>query len=163
MYNYTGSSRKNGKSKSRSRGVYFYKILIFAAVPGRKMATNYSPTPSRSLRNFLRLPSKVAPPKLAEWKSGSGSPKSRSWRALPRPPMDRESPYFGWAPILHPNYGEIPFRPQLGSLDGSKTRFGCSEALFGLPEPDFHLANVGGATFEGSRKIFRRDLDGVGE
>ena len=63
---HTGSSRKNEKSKLRSRGVYFYKILIFTPVPGRKIATNYSPTSSRSLRNVLRLPSKVAPPTLTE-------------------------------------------------------------------------------------------------
>ena len=41
--------------------------------------------------------------------------------------------------------------------------FGCFEALFGLPEPDFHSASVGGATFEGSLTTFLRDLDGVGE
>ena len=41
--------------------------------------------------------------------------------------------------------------------------FGCFEALSGLPEPDFHSANVVGATFEGSLKTFLRDLDGVGE
>ena len=52
----TGSSRKNEKSKLRSRGVYFYKILIFIPVPGRKMATNYSRTPSRSPRKVLWLP-----------------------------------------------------------------------------------------------------------
>ena len=52
----TGSSRKNDKSKSHSKGVYFYKIFIFTPVPGRKIATNYSPTPSRSLKNVLRLP-----------------------------------------------------------------------------------------------------------
>ena len=32
-------------------------------------ATNYTPTSSRSLRNVLRLPSKVAPATLTEWKS----------------------------------------------------------------------------------------------
>ena len=63
---HTGSFRKNDKSKSRSKGVNFYKILILSPFPGRKIATNYSPTPSRSLRNVLRLPSKVAPPTLAE-------------------------------------------------------------------------------------------------
>ena len=31
------------------------------------------------------------------------------------------------------------------------------------PEPDFPSASVVGATFEGSRKTFLRDLDGVGE
>jgi hypothetical protein len=31
------------------------------------------------------------------------------------------------------------------------------------PEPDFHSANVVGATFEGSLKTFLRNLDGVGE
>ena len=74
----TGSSRKNEKSKSCSKGVYFYKILILTPFSGRKIATNNSPTPSRSLRNVLRLPSKVAPPTLAEWKSGTGSPKRAS-------------------------------------------------------------------------------------
>ena len=75
---HTGSSRKNDKSKSRSRGVYFYKILIFTPVPGRKIAKNYSPTPSKSFQNVLRLPSKVSPPTLAEWKSGTVSPKRAS-------------------------------------------------------------------------------------
>ena len=44
----------------------FSKNLIFTPFPGRKIATNYSPTLSRYLRNVLRLPSKVAPPMLAE-------------------------------------------------------------------------------------------------
>ena len=78
IFDHTGSSRKNEKSKLHSRGVSINKILIFTAVPGRKIVTNNSPTPSRSLRNVVRLPSKVAPPTLAEWKSGSGSPKSAS-------------------------------------------------------------------------------------
>ena len=42
------------------------EVFIFTAIPGRKIATNYSPTPSISLRNVLRLPSKVVPPTLAE-------------------------------------------------------------------------------------------------
>ena len=58
----TGSSRKSVKSKSRSRGVYFHKKSIFAAVPSRKIATNYSSTASRSFKILFRLPSKVAPP-----------------------------------------------------------------------------------------------------
>ena len=75
------------------------------------------------------------------------------------PSMHPESPYFGWEPIFHPNYGQIPCWPKLGSLGGSKTSFGCFEALFELQEP----ASVGGATFEGSLKTFLRDLDEVGE
>ena len=58
----TGSSRESVKSKSRSRGVYFHKKSIFAAVPSRKIATNYSSTASRSFKILFRLPSKVAPP-----------------------------------------------------------------------------------------------------
>ena len=84
-WSYTGSSRKNDKSKSRSRGVYFYKILIFTPVPGRKIATNYSPTPSRSPKKVLWLPEKVAHPMLDVWKSGSRSSKSWSWQLLLRP------------------------------------------------------------------------------
>ena len=60
--NSTGSSRKSVKSKSRSRGVYFHKKSIFAAVPSRKIATNYSSTASRSFKILFRLPSKVVPP-----------------------------------------------------------------------------------------------------
>ena len=70
--------RKEWENRLYSRGASFHKILIFTAVPGRKIATNYSPTPSRSLRNVLRLPSKVVPPTLAEWKSSSGRPKRAS-------------------------------------------------------------------------------------
>ena len=58
----TGSFRKNGKSNLHSRGVYFHKISIFATVPSSKLATNYSSTPSRSLRILFSLASKVAPP-----------------------------------------------------------------------------------------------------
>ena len=69
-----GSSRKNEKSNLQIRAVPFH-ILIFPPVSRGKIATNYFPTPSRSLRNVLRLPSKVAPPVLAEWKSGIWEPK----------------------------------------------------------------------------------------
>ena len=56
----TGSFRKNGKSNLHSRGVYFHKISIFATVPSSKLATNYSSSPSRSLRILFSLASKVA-------------------------------------------------------------------------------------------------------
>ena len=75
-----GKSRKNDKSKSRRKCVNFYKKFIFTPFPGRKVATNYSPTPSRSLTNVLKLPSKVAPATLAEWKSGTGSQKGQQNR-----------------------------------------------------------------------------------
>ena len=51
------------------------------------------------------------------------------------PSMHPESPYFGWEPIFHPNYGQIPCWPKIWSFGGWKTSFGCFEALFELPEP----------------------------
>ena len=50
----TGSFRKNGKSNLHSRGVYSHKT-----VPSSKLATNYSSSPSRSLRILFSLASKV--------------------------------------------------------------------------------------------------------
>ena len=77
---HTGSSRKNEKSKIHSSGVYFHKILISTPVPGRKIATNYSPSPSRSLRNVLRLPSKVVPPSAGWlWELKKGLKTAKNW------------------------------------------------------------------------------------
>ena len=56
-------------------------------------------------------------------------PKKAELAGASGPSMHPESPYFGWDPILHPNYGEICFWPQLGSFGGSKT----SLVLFGGP------------------------------
>ena len=57
---YRGSFRKNGKSNLHSRGVYFHKISIFATFPSLELMTNYSSSPSRSLRILFSLASKVA-------------------------------------------------------------------------------------------------------
>ena len=144
---HTGSFRKNDKCKSRSKGVNFYKILILTPFPGRKIATNYSPTPSRSLRNVLRLPSKVAPPTLAEWKSGTGSPKRAS-----------KQNQTGLWPAERSELGSKENFSVIGMQNGFSPKVSALWVhwgpvstrqlwLFRLLEPDFHSANVGGTTF----------------
>ena len=140
----------------------FLQKIGFSAVPRRKIATNY-PTSSRYLSNVLRLPSKVEPPMLAEWKSGSGSPKRAS--KLPKTglwPAERSElgSKLNFSVIGMQN----GFSPKMWALwvlwgPGSTRQL----RLFGLLEPDFQSANVGGAAFEGSLKTFLRDMDGVGE
>ena len=44
----TGSSRKNGKSKTVCTGILFHKSWVFSAVLGPKLATNLSSTAPRS-------------------------------------------------------------------------------------------------------------------
>ena len=147
---YTGSSRSNEKNKSRSRGVYFHKSFIFIVVSGRKIATDYSPTPSRSLRNDLRLPSKVAPTTLAEWKSGSGA--GGCFLALNRP---RE-------PIFHPNYGEIQFWPKLEFFCGSKTTFELFWGPFWASRAWFPLSQRCRRNLWGKPQNISERSDGVG-
>ena len=62
-------------------------------------------------------------------------PKKPELAGASGPSMHPESPYFGWEPIFHPNYGQIPCWPKIWSFGGWKTSFGCFEALFELPEP----------------------------
>ena len=89
----------------------FYKKKVFSAVPGRKIATNYSPTPSISLRNVLRLPSKAAPPMLADWKSASRSPKRRSWQVLPGPQSTQRAHILGENSFCIPIMEKFSFDP----------------------------------------------------
>ena len=93
----TGSFRKNGKSNLHSRGVYFHKISIFATVPSSKLATNYSSTPSRSLRILFSLASKVAV-SLYEGRGGQ--------RKVAQGDLGTINRYFGDLETRSPNNGE---------------------------------------------------------
>ena len=143
----------------------FSNKFSFLNCSWKKSSDKLLPTSSRSLRNVLRLPSKVVPPTLTEWKSGSRSPKSRSWRILPGPQSTQRTHILGENPFWIPITEKFSFDPNSDLLAGQRPFFFffCFEALFGLPEPDFHSASVGGATLEGSLKTFLRDLDGGGE
>ena len=128
---HTGSSRKNDKSKSCRKGVYFYKHFIFIPFPGRKIATNYSPTPSRALKNVLRRSSKAAPPTLAEWKSGSRNPKSRSWRVLTGPQWTQRVDILGENQFCIPITETFSFDPNSDLSAGQRPVCVCFAALFG--------------------------------
>ena len=60
---YTGSSRKNGKSKTVCTGILFHKSWVFSAVLGPELATNLSSTAPRSTTFTRRHPKKLAYPK----------------------------------------------------------------------------------------------------
>ena len=82
---------------------------------------------------------------------------------LPGPQWTQRALILGENQFCIPITEKYCFDPNSDLLAGQRPVFGCFEALFGLPEPDFHSASVGGATFEGSLTTFMRDLDGVGE
>ena len=63
MENPTGSSRKNGKSKTVCTGILFHKSWVFSAVLGPELATNLSSTAPRSTTFTRRHPKKLAYPK----------------------------------------------------------------------------------------------------
>ena len=67
-------------------------------------------------------------------------PKKAELAGTSRPSQHPESPHFGWEPILHPNYGEIQFWPQLGSFCGSKTSFWQFWGPFWAPRAWFSLS-----------------------
>ena len=60
--NYTGSFRKNGKSKTIFMGTKFHEKLIFSAFFSRELATNLCSWATRSVTITLWHPEKVAPP-----------------------------------------------------------------------------------------------------
>ena len=92
--------------------------------------------------------------RLQRWLSENQVPELAgvSW-----PSIDPESQFS--IPITE----KFSFDPNSDLSAGQRPVFGCFEALFGLPELDFHSASVGGTTFEGSLKTFLKDLDGMGE
>ena len=57
---YTGSSRKNGKSKTVCTGIHFHKSWVFSAVLGTELATNLSSKAPRSTTITRRHPKKLA-------------------------------------------------------------------------------------------------------
>ena len=157
------NSKLQGHPKRMRKVNYVVEVFDFHTCSGKKNSANYSPTPSRSLRNVLRLPSKAAPPTLADWKSGSRSPKRRSWRVLPGPHSTQRAIILGENPFFIPITQKFSFDPNSDLSAGQRPVFGWFEALFGLPEPDFHSASIRGSTFEGSLKTLLRYLDEVGE
>ena len=56
----TGSSRKNGKSKTVCTGIHFHKSWVFSAVLGTELATNLSSKAPRSTTITRRHPKKLA-------------------------------------------------------------------------------------------------------
>ena len=82
---------------------------------------------------------------------------------LPGPECTQRAHILGENPFYIPITEKFSFDPNMDLSAGQRPVFGCFEALFGLPELDFHSASVGGTTFEGSLKTFLRDLDEVGE
>ena len=82
---------------------------------------------------------------------------------LPGPQWTQRALILGENQFCIPITEKFSFDPNSDLSAGQRPVWFCLEALFGLPVPDFHAANVGGATFEGSLKTFLRDLDGVGE
>ena len=82
---------------------------------------------------------------------------------LPGPQWTQRAHIIGESQFCISITEKFSFDPNSDFSAGQKPLFDCFEALSGLPEPDFHSANVVGATFEGSLKTFLRDLDGVGE
>ena len=59
---YTGSFRKNGKSKTFFVGIKFHEKLIFSAFFSRELATNLRSWASRTAKITLWYPEKLAPP-----------------------------------------------------------------------------------------------------
>ena len=59
---YTGSFRKNGKSKTVFMGIKFHEKLIFSAFFSRELATNLRSWATRSVTITLWHPENVAPP-----------------------------------------------------------------------------------------------------
>ena len=81
----------------------------------------------------------------------------------PGPQLTQRAHIIGESQFFIPITEKFSFDPNSNFSAGQRPLLSCFEALSGLPEPDFHSANVVGATFEGSLKTFLRDLDGVGE
>ena len=82
---------------------------------------------------------------------------------LSGPQCTQRAHILGENPFCIPITEKFSFDPNSDLSAGQRPVFGSFEALFGLPEPDFHSASIGGSTFEGSLKTFLRDLDEVGE
>ena len=61
-FQYTGSFRKKGKSKTFFLGTKFHEKLIFSAFFSRELATNLRSWASRSAKITLWYPEKLAPP-----------------------------------------------------------------------------------------------------
>ena len=73
-------------------GVSFHKILISTSVPGRKIATNYSPTPSRSLKKCFEASLKGCASNVGWVKIRLQEPKKPELAGAYGPSMDPETP-----------------------------------------------------------------------
>ena len=90
-------------------------------------------------------------------------PKQAELAGTPGPQSTRSAHILGENPFCIPITEKFSFDPNSYLSAGQRPVFGWFEALFGLPEPDFHSASIGGSTYEGSLKTLLIYLDEVGE